>query len=104
MRPFVRRLGERGRRNAAGTGGSGATTTRKFTAPTLELEDVYFTWGTAKDATKFEDMASQLARHVGTRSWPHSLVAWRGMSTIETPMFEEPERPVRKYWVNNTRM
>ena len=39
-------------RSAAGSGGSGAATPKKFTAPTSGLEDVYFTWGTAKDAAK----------------------------------------------------
>ena len=59
---------------AGSTGGAGAGTT-KFTAPTLGLEDVYFTWGTAKDAAKFEDTVSKLARHSGTSPWPQSLVA-----------------------------
>ena len=46
-------------RNAARSGGgSGAATPKKFTAPTSGLEDVYFTWGTAKDAAKFEDTVS----------------------------------------------
>ena len=48
---------------------------KKFTAPMSGLEDVYFTWGTAKDAAKFEDTVSQLARHIGTRPWRLSLVA-----------------------------
>ena len=53
-------------RSTAGSGGSGAATPKKFTAPTPGLEDVSFTLGTVKDAAKFEDTASQLARYVGT--------------------------------------
>ena len=47
-------------------GNSGSACTTKFTAPMSRLEDVYFTWGTAKDAAKFEDMVSKLTRHMGT--------------------------------------
>ena len=66
-------------RNAAGSGGSGAATTKKFTAPTSGLEDVFFTWGTAKDAAKFEDTVSQLARYVGTQPGKLSSVASKGL-------------------------
>ena len=48
-------------RAAGGTGSSGGAGTVKFTAPTLGLEDVFFTWGMAKDATKFEDTVRKLA-------------------------------------------
>ena len=64
--------------------------TTKFTALTSGLEDVFFTWGTAKDAAKFEDTVSKLARHVGTSPWPQSSVALKAMSTLKTPEFEEP--------------
>ena len=66
---------KRKQRTIGGVGGSGGAGTTKFTAPTLGLEDVYFTWGTAKDAAKFEDTVSKLARHSGTSPWPQSLVA-----------------------------
>ena len=82
-------------RNAAGSGGSGAATTKKFTAPTSGLEDVYFTWGTAKDAAKFEDTVSQLARYVGTQPWKLSSVASKAMSAIEAPVIASPTRPGR---------
>ena len=52
-------------RTTAGSGGSGAATPKKFTAPTPGLEYVFFTWGTAKDAAKFKDTVSQLARYMG---------------------------------------
>ena len=91
-------------RNAAGSGGSGAATPKKFTAPTPGLEDVFFTWGTAKDAAKFEDTVSQLARHVGTQSWRLSSVASKAMSAIAAPVITEPARPSQKYWTDGTRL
>ena len=54
---------KRKQRTVDGAGGSDGAGTMKYTAPTSGLEDVYFTWGTAKDAAKFEDMVSKLARH-----------------------------------------
>ena len=69
----------------------------KFTAPTLELEDMFFTWGTAKDAAKFEDTMSKLPRHVGTSPWPQSSVASKAMSILRTPEFEGPAVPTREY-------
>ena len=64
----------RRQQNAAGAGGSGGASTTKFTAPTSGLEYVYFTWGTANDAAKFEDTVNHLARHVDTSLWPQPLV------------------------------
>ena len=90
-------------RNATRSGGSGAATSKKFTVPTSGLEDVYFTWGTAKDAAKFEDTVSLPTRNVGTRNLQQSSVASKAMSTIRVPVIEEPARPVREYWVNVNR-
>ena len=55
--------GKRRQRAVGGAGSSGGAGTTKFTAPTSGLEGVFFTWGTAKDASKFEDTVSKLARH-----------------------------------------
>ena len=86
---------KRKQRTVGGAGGSGGAGTMKFTAPTSGLEDVYFMWVTAKDAAKFEDTVSKLARHVGTSPWPQSSVASKAMFTLETPDFEEPAVPTR---------
>ena len=67
--------GKRKQRTVGGAGSSGGAGTTKFTAPTSGLEDVYFTWDTAKDAAKFDDTVSKLARHVGTIPRPQSSVA-----------------------------
>ena len=91
---------KRKQRAVGRTGSPGGAVTTKFTAPTLGLEDVFFTWGTAKDAAKFEDTVSKLARHVGTSPWPQSSVASKAMSTLRTPEFEEPTVPTREYWAD----
>ena len=93
---------KRKQRAAGGTGSPGGATV-KFTAPTSGLEDVVFTWGTAKDAAKFEDTVSELARHVGTSLWPQSSVASKAMSTLKSPEFQEPTIPAREYWEDQER-
>ena len=60
---------KRKQRTVGGAGSSDGAGTMKFTAPASGFEDVYFTWGTAKDAAKFEDTVSKLAWHVGTSPW-----------------------------------
>ena len=47
-------------RIATGTGVSDGATATKLTTPTSGLEDVYFTRGATKDATKFEDTLRRL--------------------------------------------
>ena len=86
---------KRKQRSVAGAGSPGSAATTKFTAPTPGREDVYFTWGTARDAAKFEDTVSKLARHVGASLWPQSSVASQAMSTLVTSEFEEPAVPTR---------
>ena len=85
---------KRKQRSVVGAGGSDCAGTKKCTALTSGLEDVCFTWDAAKDAAKFEDTVSKLARHVGTSPWPQSLVESKAMSTLITPEFEEPVVPV----------
>ena len=94
---------KRKQRAAGGTGSSGGAGTVKFTAPTSGLEDVFFTWGTAKDAAKFEETVSKLARHVGTSPWPQSSVASKAMSTLRSPEFVEPTIPARECWKDSER-
>jgi hypothetical protein len=53
---MIGKKGKKNQRRSGGSGGSNAATPKKFTAPTLGLEDVIFTWGTAKDATRFKEM------------------------------------------------
>ena len=89
---------KRKQRAAGGTGSSGGASTVKFTAPTSGLKDVFFRWVTAKDAAKFEDTVSKLARHAGTSPWPQSSVASNAMPILRNPEFVEPAIPAREYW------
>ena len=81
----------------SGLGRSAAATTKKFAALTPGLADVYFTWGTAKDAAKFKETVSALAWHVGMQSWKHSSLASNAMSSLAKPTVAAPARPVREY-------
>ena len=91
-------MGKKGKRRQRGVGGAGSPAgTTKFTAPTSGLEDVFFAWDTAKDAAKFEDTVSKLARRVGMSPWPQPSVASKVMSTLKTPEFEEPGVPTLEY-------
>ena len=94
---------KKGKRLTSGLGCAAAASTKKFTAPTLGLEDVFFSCGTAKDAAKFEETVSALARHVGTQPWKHSSLASKAMSSLLKPVIAEPGRPVREYWADGTR-
>ena len=94
---------KKGKKNARRNGtGTGAAAPREFTAPTSGLEDVYFTWGTAKDAAKFEDTVSALASFVGTQGWTRSSEASKAMTALEAPVITAPNRPVREYWTDAT--
>ena len=95
--------GKKGQRRSGGSGGSGAASPRKFTAPTPGLEDVIFTWGTAKDGARFEETVNSLARHVGTQGWKYSSVALKAMSQLAPHIITAPNRPVREYWADTAR-
>ena len=86
---------KKGKRRTSGLGRAAAATTKKFSAPTQGLEDVYFSWGTAKDAAKFEETVSALARHVGMQPWKHSSLALKAMSSLSEPTIATSDRPVR---------
>ena len=95
---------KKGKKNARRNGtGTGASAPREFIAPTPGLEDVYFTWGTAKDAAKFEDTVSLLVRFVGTQGWTRSSEASKAMSALDAPVITAPNRPVCEYWTDATR-
>ena len=94
---------KKGKRRTSGLGRTAAANTKKFTAPTPGLENACFSWGTAKDAAKFKETVSALARHVGTQPWKHSSLASKAMSSLSEPVIAEPVRPVREYWTDGTR-
>ena len=41
----------------------------KYKAPTSGLEEVIFTWGTVRDAAKYDEVRNKLAQHIGVQSW-----------------------------------
>ena len=94
---------KKGKRRTSGLGRTAAANTKKFTAPTPGLEDVYFRWRTAKDDARFEETVSALAWHVGTQPWKHSSLASKAMSSLSEPAMAEPAWPVREYWTDGTR-
>ena len=88
---------KRGKQQKCGLGYSSTTTAKKFMAPMPGLKDVYFTWGMAKDAAKFKETVSALARHVGTQPWKHSSLASKAMSSLAKSTIAAPDWPVREY-------
>ena len=84
-------------------GGKKAATTekKKYVAPTANHHDVLFTSGTTKDAAEFKDTVQILARHVSTASgWKQGPTLAKAMTDLAAPVYVEPARPVRKYYLN----
>jgi hypothetical protein len=88
----------RSRRNRSPASGATTTSKTKYKAPTSGLEEVVFTWGTARDAAKFEEVKSELSHHVGVQSWKYATEISKAMAELEEPAFIRPTRPVREYW------
>ena len=95
-------MGKRFRRGRRMTGRAPAATPNKdeHEAPTLGPKKVTFTEGTAQDAAQFEDVLNNLASYVGTQPWWQSLVSAKAMGELLAPVFTEPTKPVRKYYVH----
>ena len=84
-------------------GGKKAATTerKKYVAPTANHHDVLFTSGTTKDAAEFKDTVQILARHVSTASgWKQGPTLAKAMTDLAAPVYIEPARPERKYYLN----
>ena len=52
-----------------------STTTKKFTAPTTWMEDVFFAMVTNEDAANFNETKKRLARYVGTCNYRGAATA-----------------------------
>ena len=90
-------------RNGDGRKTSTTTSTRKkYEAPTANHCSVLFTSGnTNKDAAEFTDTVRVLARHVSTSAtYKHGSTLANSMVDLVAPVFVEPTRPVRKYYLN----
>ena len=69
------------------------TTTKKFTAPTTRMEDVFFTTGTNKEAANFNETKKRLARYVGTCNYRGAATAPLVIETMTNPTFTATSRP-----------
>ena len=72
--------------------------TKKFTAPTPGLEDVYFTWGTVSDAVRYNEVVDKLKEYAALHFRNQATVAAKAMEDLRAPVFTKMERPVRMYW------
>ena len=77
-----------------------STTKKKFTAPTLGLEDVYFTWGTVSDAARYTKVVAKLKEYVAVHFRDQATVAVRAMEELKPPVFVKSNCPVRPYWAD----
>ena len=81
--------------------GSTSDSKLKFMAPTSGHEDVYFTTGTTKDATAFQDTVQKLVRDVSIAAgWKQGPTLGKAMTDIRDPVFDPPTRPMRIYYQN----
>ena len=53
-----------------------------YSAPTVGLSNVLFTFGTTKDAAAFLITKGKLAQHVGTQSWHVAAMASRAIEDM----------------------
>ena len=65
----------------------------KHESRTPGLEDVVFTYGTAKDAAAFEHTLGELVKYVGVQSWRGAPAASLALSSLEKPVHVPPTRP-----------
>ena len=79
-----------------------ATTRKKYTAPTTNHHDILFTSGSnSRDAAEFTDTVLVLARHVSTSlTYKHGPTLAKAMVDLVAPVFFEPTKPQRKYYLN----
>ena len=63
------------------SGASAAPVTKKFTAPTSGLGDVYFTWGTVSNTVRYTEVVDKLKEYV--------LVHFCGQATVAAKTMEE---------------
>ena len=78
-------------------GASAAPVTKKFTAPTPGLEDVYFTWGTVSNAVRYTKVVDKLKEYVAVHFQDQATVDVKAMEELKPPLFTNNERPVRLY-------
>ena len=81
--------------------GSTSATKSTFVASTSGHRDEYFTTGSTKDATAFQDTLQKLARHVSTAAgWKQGPLFGKTITNLRDPVFDPPTRPVCGYYRN----
>ena len=67
--------------------------TTDYRAPTIGLEDQFFTFGKTKGAAKFEFVKEELGKHFATQTWNNGADAARSFETSKEPVYIEPNEP-----------
>ena len=78
-------MGKRDRFNQKGS--KAPTTKKKFTAPTVGIEDVYFTWGTVSDAARNAKVVDKLREYVEVHFRDQVTVATRAIEELKPSLF-----------------
>ena len=74
-----------------------ATTKKKFRAPTKGYEDIFFTSGTAKDASQFMNTVEQLSQYVLTLGWKQASALAKVVTDLKDPTLVASVMPTRTY-------
>ena len=97
-------MGKQRRRPRSGdSGGGGSESQGKHTAPTPGLEKVVFTHGTPRDAAVFEDVVKQVTSYLASQGWKGVSKLRKALESLEDPSLEEPVRPKRWYWKDESK-
>ena len=73
---------------------------KRFTALTLGLEDVYFTWGTVSDAARYAKMVDKLKEYFAVHFRDQATLAARAMGELKSPAFVNLVCPTRMHWAD----
>ena len=72
--------------------------TKKFKAPTQDMEDIYYTKGTSTAAAQFMLVMTGLSNYVGMQSWTLASTGAKSMRELKAPTYPDMGKPVRMYW------
>ena len=71
--------------------------TKKFTAPTSGLEDVYFTWGVVSTAARYTEVVDKLKEYIMVHFRDQVTVTAKAIEDLKAPVFTKMERPMWMY-------
>ena len=80
------------------------TTKKKFTALTLGLEDVYFTWSTVSNAAtaRYANVVDTLKEYVAVYFQDQATMATKVTEELKAPTFVKSDRPSGVYWAEES--